>query len=78
MPTCRDVTELATDYTERALPLRDWLGLRFHLSRCQACRNYMDQLRKTIALLRDRPLPGPGPEATARIVEAARKKLADP
>lgn len=75
MPTCRDVAELATDFTERALPLRDWLGMRFHLSRCQDCRNYMEQLRKTVALLRDRSLPGPDPEATERMVAAARKEL---
>jgi len=59
---CREVSELATDYMERTLPLRVWLGVRLHLFLCSMCRAYLDQLRKTAALLRGRPLPHPPPE----------------
>lgn len=71
MPTCRDVSELATDYMERTLPLRDSLGMRFHLSRCVACRTYMKQLHKTVALLRGRQLGEPPPGLTERVVREA-------
>ncbi len=71
LPRCRDIAELATDYMERTLPLRDSLGVRFHLSRCAACRTYLAQLKKTVALLRGRDM-GPPPEGlTEHVVTAA-------
>ena len=51
MLVCRDVTELVSDYVERALPLRGRLAVRLHLLRCDACRRYIDQMRKTVRLL---------------------------
>jgi hypothetical protein len=57
MLKCRDVSELATDYMEHALPWRLSLGVRLHLFLCGMCRAYLDQLRKTASLLRGRPLP---------------------
>lgn len=74
MPTCRDVSELATDYMERTLPLRDSLGMRFHLSRCVACRTYIKQLQKTVALLRGRYLGEPPPGLTERVVREATNR----
>ena len=71
MPTCRDVSELATDYMERTLPLRDSLAMRFHLSRCVACRTYLKQLQKTVALLRGRHLAEPPADMTERVVREA-------
>src|ERR1700722_4095206 len=62
MLKCRDVSELATDYMERALPWRQRLAVRLHLFLCDMCRAYIDQLRKTTALLRGRTLPGPPAE----------------
>ncbi|MCC6719322.1 MAG: zf-HC2 domain-containing protein [Acetobacteraceae bacterium] len=51
MLRCRDVTELASDLLEGGLPLRARLVLRLHLALCSMCRAYVDQLRKTRALL---------------------------
>jgi len=70
--TCRDVTEHATDYMENALPLRTRLAMRLHLFICRMCRTYMDQLRRTAALLRGHRLAAPPPEVEARIVAAGR------
>ena len=67
MLKCRDVSELATDYMERALPLRLWLGVRLHLLLCDMCRAYIDQLRKTALLLRGRSLPEPPAEIEERL-----------
>lgn len=58
MPTCRDMSELVTDYLERAVSIRKRLDMRWHLFRCEACRRYYDQMRRTIALLR-RMAPNP-------------------
>jgi hypothetical protein len=71
LPTCRDVSELATDYMERALPLRDSLGMRFHLARCVNCRTYVQQLRKTVAFLRGRTLGEPPAGLAERVADAA-------
>jgi hypothetical protein len=67
MLKCRDVSELATDYMEDALPWRQWLGVRLHLFLCGMCRAYVDQLRKTAALLRGRSLSEPSPEIEERL-----------
>jgi len=58
MPTCRDMSELVTDYLERAVPLRQRLDMLWHLIRCEACRRYYDQMRRTVRLLGSGP-PGP-------------------
>jgi predicted anti-sigma-YlaC factor YlaD len=70
MPTCRDMTELSTDYLERTLGWRGRLGVRLHLAYCRMCRAYYDQLAKTARLLRGRPLDGPDAAAEARILAA--------
>jgi predicted anti-sigma-YlaC factor YlaD len=71
--SCRDVTERATDLMERRLPLREWLAMRVHLGMCRACRNYMDQLRKTVGLLADPRLKAElRDEDVARVSAGAR------
>ena len=67
MLKCRDVSELATDYMERALPWHTWLGVRMHLFLCDMCRAYIDQLRKTASLLHGQPLPPPPAEVEDRL-----------
>ena len=67
MLKCRDVSEQATDYMEGALPWRRWLGMRLHLFLCGMCRAYLDQLQKTVALLRGRALPEPPAEMEERL-----------
>ena len=51
MLRCRDITERASDLLEGQLPLGSRLAVRFHLAICSMCRAYLDQLRKTRALL---------------------------
>ena len=45
------MSELVTDYMEHATSLRVRLSMWLHLSRCDACRHYYDQVRRTVALL---------------------------
>lgn len=48
---CRDLAELATEYSEGKLSRpRRWL-LRFHLLTCSGCRALLAQLERTRALL---------------------------
>jgi len=64
MPTCRDMSELVTDYMEGAVPLRTRISMRVHLMLCDACRAYFDQMRRTVRLLaRGAPIiPDPATE----------------
>jgi predicted anti-sigma-YlaC factor YlaD len=72
MPTCRDMSELVTDYMERATPLRLRLDMWWHLARCEACRRYFDQVRRTVRLLGNR-LPTPPAQTTEDGVVAAAR-----
>lgn len=78
LPTCRDMSELATDYMERALPWRVFLGAWWHLRLCAMCRAYYDQLGKLRRLLGRSRLPGPAPEVEATILRAASHPPAPP
>jgi len=53
--TCRDVSEMTTDYLDHALPVSRRLGMRFHLAICSFCRRHLKQMRATITLLRKLP-----------------------
>ena len=56
---CRDMAELATPYLEGALPLRLRIAAWYHLRLCDACRRYIDQVRRTIRFLGSGPPPPP-------------------
>ena len=73
MPTCRDMSELVTDYMERATPLRVRLGMWLHLLQCDACRHYYDQVRKTVQMLASRSSAPPAPETEDSLLAAARE-----
>jgi predicted anti-sigma-YlaC factor YlaD len=70
MPTCRDMSELATGYLERSLPVTGWLGVRWHLLQCDACRRYFAQMRQTIGLLAAAAFPPPGTETEDSVLRA--------
>jgi anti-sigma factor RsiW len=68
MLRCRDVTERASDLLDGSLPLRARLALRFHLAICSMCRTYLDQLRKTRALLARGRLDPPDRETEEALI----------
>lgn len=74
MPTCRDMSELATDYVEGALSWRARLAAWNHLRICAMCRAYYDQLGKLRRLLHRGNLPGPAAEAEARLLTILRNR----
>ncbi len=64
MLTCKQITELATAYTEGHLRLPDHLRFRLHLATCRHCRTYVRQLDVTTHSLRALPEPEISPELT--------------
>ncbi len=76
MLACRDVSELMTDYMERRLGARRWIGVSWHLRLCPMCRAFLEQLRATRAVLAGLALPADVP-AEARAL-AQRPPAGEP
>ncbi|CAN5466423.1 zf-HC2 domain-containing protein [soil metagenome] len=49
--TCREFVELVTDYLEGALAPLTHSQFEFHLSICEGCQIYVEQMRQTLTLL---------------------------
>lgn len=49
--TCQELVELITDYLEGSLSPGQRARFEAHLAECDGCTNYLDQMRKTIALV---------------------------
>ncbi len=59
---CVDFVELATDYLEGAMPVKQRLIVERHLAFCSPCVDYLDQMRATVAAtgaLREQDVPDP-------------------
>ena len=52
MITCRELTELVTDYLEGRLSIGQRLRFEMHLGLCSHCRAYLRQMKQTIGSLR--------------------------
>jgi anti-sigma factor ChrR (cupin superfamily) len=48
--TCQEMVELVTDYFEGSLSWRDRRRFEAHLSGCDHCTEFLQQMRTTIAL----------------------------
>ena len=48
--TCKELVELVTDYLEGTLPAETRARLENHLSGCDGCTHYVEQMRQTIRL----------------------------
>jgi anti-sigma factor RsiW len=46
--TCRELTEVVTDYLEEVMPPEDRARFDAHLELCEGCVNYVSQMRQTI------------------------------
>ena len=53
--TCKELTELITDYLEERLSQTDRLRFEQHLSGCSGCVAYVDQMRITIQAMGSKP-----------------------
>ena len=48
--TCKEVVEIVTDYLEGALSPEDRARFDQHLTGCDGCTSYVEQMRETIRL----------------------------
>jgi anti-sigma factor RsiW len=60
MLSCKEITQLVTEYVEGALSLRDRLRFQLHIGMCRYCRAYLRQMKltaKTLGYLPEAELP---------------------
>ncbi|WP_242338838.1 MULTISPECIES: anti-sigma factor [Anaeromyxobacter] len=62
MLTCKELTELVTDYAEGNLSFVDRLRFRVHIGMCRDCRRYVRQVKATAAALGALPVPELSPD----------------
>jgi anti-sigma factor RsiW len=70
--TCAELVELVTDYLENALPPQERERFEEHLTICEGCVNYVDQMRTTIELTGRLRVDDLSPEVAAELVGAFR------
>jgi predicted anti-sigma-YlaC factor YlaD len=75
--TCAELVELVTDYIEGGLTPEEQARFDEHLTVCEGCVNYLDQMRTTIALTGRLRIDDLGPEVQAELVDAFRGWRAD-
>ena len=72
MLTCRQLAMNASRYLDSDLPWRDRIGIRVHLMMCRHCGRYVDQLARTVSMLRATAEQAPGPGTDDRVIAAVR------
>jgi anti-sigma factor ChrR (cupin superfamily) len=77
MLTCREISELATDYMEGELSLVRRLSFSFHLFMCHVCREYVDQLKRTVKLLGKLPAAEAANDHTDKALSAFKSWRSD-
>lgn len=68
MLNCQQVTQMASDFIERRLRLRERLMVIVHIAMCRGCRIYIAQFRATLLAMRAVPTPAPA-EPTNALLE---------
>lgn len=75
--TCRELTELVTDYLERELPGRERVRVEQHLVVCAACSRFLEQMRATVDLTRTVELDELGPESRRALLATLEPWLSE-
>jgi len=70
--SCQELVELVTDYLEGALPDADRRRLEVHIAGCDGCRQYVEQIRTTIALTGEAQPVSLTPEAERALLATFR------
>ncbi len=70
---CKEVVELITDYLEGALLPEKRAPLEEHVAGCPGCRNYIEQVRLTIVMLRNLAQEQVFPETKEDLLEVFRQ-----
>jgi anti-sigma factor RsiW len=69
---CQELVELVTDYLEGTLSRRDRRRVERHLSGCDGCTAYLEQMRATLAALGTITEESLAPEARDALLHAFR------
>lgn len=68
MLSCKEITQLVTEYVEGALSLRDRLRFQLHIGMCRHCRAYLRQMKLTAKTLGYLPEPELPPDLEAELL----------
>ena len=74
MLTCKQITELVTDYLEGRMRLADRMQFQLHVGMCKHCRAYLRQMKATVAVLGQLPDDAVMPDD---VRDELRKRFAD-
>ncbi len=72
MLTCKQITELVSDYVEKRLPLWDRMRFEMHVGMCKHCREYLRQMKLTVRALGEIPAEPPPPEVRDELLRRFR------
>ena len=75
--TCKEVVGLITDHIEKTLLPEIQILVERHLVECPGCRTYLEQIQKTLRVLREQtkePMESLKSEQKQEILQAFRKK----
>ena len=70
--SCAEIVELVTDYFEGVLPAETVARLDTHLSECEGCATYLDQMRTSVDVTGRLRAEELDPEVRAALVEMFR------
>jgi len=73
MLTCRELTEVITDYLEGRMSFMDRVRFRVHIGMCRGCRAYLDQMKQTIRTIGRLPPEDMPPDVQAQLLERFRE-----
>ncbi len=69
MLTCRQITELVTEYAEGNLSFMDRVRFQVHIGMCRNCRRYVRQVKATAAALGKLPPPELSPDLEQELLQ---------
>lgn len=69
---CQELVEVITDYIEGTLPPDDVRRLEAHLAVCDVCREYVEQMRRTMRMVGRLAAGEVDPAIRTRLVGAFR------
>lgn len=72
MLTCKELTELVTDYVEGRLPFSKRLSFRLHIGMCAGCRAYVRQMKVAIRLAGAVKAEPPSPQVRDELLRRFR------
>ncbi len=69
---CREFVELVTGYLEGALPEAERARFEGHLSECDGCDGYLEDMRRLVGSLHSAPEPDVDPATREVLLKAFR------